>query len=309
MMRTTLVFWIVVALAACASEDDTTPAATQSEVGGDAPTASITMGSPTSGMSSQGGTVSTVGTTDPGGSVGDPVGTTDPTGQATSGVDAVPAIVLVGYAGVRAGSLDLGVTWPNVESLSEVAGDDENLLRAVAYGDGVFVAAGWKIFTSTDAASWQERVAPLNQWLGGLAFGNGLFVGAGGFGYSAVSDDAGSSWVVGASLGTEATRSLAFGNGIFVAATDAGNWWESTDGTSWSVQSGGHSPQVAFCDGAFAEAEDCAPLWRGHEIYLRPVGWGSNMIQRSLDGRVWTDISLTHPGVLTGAAFGYISPQ
>ncbi len=183
---------------------------------------------------------------------------------ADAGLDAganaakVPVFVAVGYAGRRVRSVDLGLTWTDDTSLGG-GGDDENLLRAVAFGHDVFVAVGWKILTSADGRSgtWTDRTLTGQQWLGGIAFGNNRFVATGGYGSSAYSTD-GLGWAVGGALSTEASRSLAFGGNIFISATDAGHWWTSTDGSRWLVQSEKNTgDQVAHCAGSFRQVSQC----------------------------------------------------
>lgn len=213
-----------------------------------------------------------------------------------------PAIVAVGYAGLRIVSYDLGRTWEHKQTLSSTAADDPTLLRAATFGNGVFVAAGHRIFTSGDGDTWMERSNPEPQWLGGLAYGSGRFVAVGGSGYSAWSLD-GATWTVGGTLASEASRSLAFGNGVFMAHTDAGNWWSSADGTSWSLDSGGHGEEIAFCAGSFQDASACGPA-SGFGVSVRSGGWSSGVLSRSLDGTTWEDVNVGFVGDVMAFAFG-----
>jgi len=215
--------------------------------------------------------------------------------------------VAVGYSGVRMLSSDGGKTWGN-KVMSGGSGDDANLLRTVTYAKGLFVAAGWKIWTSPDGMTWLERTNPSKQWLGGLEYGNNLFVGAGGTGQTVYSPD-GLQWTSGKGTGGEAARSVAFGNGMFVAGTDPGNWWSTTNGIDWTKLSGGHGgSDVMWCKDKFAKPTDCSdPLARngGHTafgggVYVSAAG---NKIERSEDnGKSWLSVSVD-PAVVD-IAFG-----
>lgn len=67
-----------------------------------------------------------------------------------------PAIVAAGYGAFRAMSFDGGKTWKNRVVVNPNGGDDGNLIRAINYVEGMWVAAGWKIFLSEDGITWTE---------------------------------------------------------------------------------------------------------------------------------------------------------
>jgi hypothetical protein len=113
-------------------------------------------------------------------------------------------------------------------------------------------------------------------------------------------------WHEGGAIKTEASRSLAFGNGLFVTQTDAGNWYSSSDGEAWTLLSGGHDGPVAFCDGDFRAADDCAAI-PFHGAYVRAGGWGSGAIAWSDDGSTWHDVQVGYVGGINAFAFG-LSP-
>jgi hypothetical protein len=226
-----------------------------------------------------------------------------------------PTFVAVGYAGRRVRSTDLGQTWTDDEELGG-GGDDEFLLRAVEFAQGMFVATGWKIVTSPSGArgSWTERANPTGQWLGGIRFGNQRFVATGGYGQSAWSAD-GLSWTQGGSLATEASRSLAFGGGLFVSATDNGNWWQSSDGAAWTVRSGGHDAyNIAYCEaqgGGAADFREGPACLEPYALRTRAIGRGvvvrasGGDLERSENGGPFVKVLTDGPG-LEAVAFGVV---
>jgi hypothetical protein len=148
-----------------------------------------------------------------------------------------PAFVAVGYSGLRIVSFDLGVTWVNEATIRGGSGDDPTLIRAIDFANGLFVAVGHKIWTSADGATWMERTNPSTQWLGGVKYGNGRWVAAGGWGASIYSTD-GIKWELGGDRSNEPARSLAFGGGVFVAGADSdkAHWWKTVDGRTWTLE-------------------------------------------------------------------------
>jgi hypothetical protein len=218
-----------------------------------------------------------------------------------------PTFVAVGYAGRRIRSVDLGKTWIDDQKLGG-GGDDQYLLRGVEFGNGRFVAVGWKILTSPDGKTWIEQKNPQNQWLQGIKWGNGIFAATGGYGYAAYSRD-GVSWMNGKARADEAARSLAFGMGKFVTATDNGNWWSSTDGINWTRGEGGHQEAVVYCDPLFLNASACkSPVGHGGGRTAFGAGvWvslGDAGLERSVDGTTWSKVSVSAGG-LESIAFGY----
>jgi hypothetical protein len=227
--------------------------------------------------------------------------------QTTDPEEGEPVIVAVGYLGLRVRSRDLGQSWQDKQTFPDPGGSLDNplLLRSAAYGNGLFVAAGHRIFTSPDGATWTERDNPSEQWIGGLQWGNGRFVGAGGNGESWYSVD-GVEWSSGGRIDADdnRVRSVAFGDGEFRAASHEGEWWSSTDGESWQHVSDGHTQKVAFCNGEFADREECGPAF-GHGVYIRDNGWDGNKILASEDGDSWHEVAVEYRGGLEDVAFGF----
>ncbi len=209
-----------------------------------------------------------------------------------------PVFVVVGYAGRRLRSVDLGRTWIDDQRLEAGNGaDNQFLLRTVAFHNGVFVAAGWQIHTSPDGTVWTQRTNPVRQWVGDLGVGNNVVAGVGGVGDTWYSAD-GITWMTGTKL-VGAGRSVAFGNGMFMGRTDVGSWWRSTDGRSWTLDSGGHGQAIAFCDGAFKDVTACSgpagkSVVRGAGVWVRIRG---TRLERSDDGVTWTGRDVGPPSM------------
>ncbi|MFO0612592.1 MAG: hypothetical protein U0414_08400 [Polyangiaceae bacterium] len=183
----------------------------------------------------------------------------------------VPAIVAVGYGALRVVSRDGGLTWGETAENNAPGGDDEDLLRAVAWGKGRWVATGWKLMTSDDGVTWTDHgkladgILPCNI-VEGLAFFQGKFWGACGY-YTAndlvtavfTSDD-GVAWSA-APVGTWTWE----GGHVFLGTTgdelfswgDDAKTYRSTNGVDWA-----EDPSITaglFCEGKLESSVDCAP--------------------------------------------------
>jgi hypothetical protein len=170
--------------------------------------------------------------------------------------DAAPAtqgssmIVAVNSWGMRARSADGGafVICRNAETSDDHTPD---LLRDIGYGAGVFIAVGGDlnsmVMRSLDAVHWQEDLHPTKgcsdpsfpssctNWMGGIAFADGVWLAGGGNGAVMRSKDAGLTWQgVHPAVTPTPIRHMAAGSGRFVAGGDAGAVFVSADaGDSW----------------------------------------------------------------------------
>lgn len=97
--------------------------------------------------------------------------------------------------------------------------DSQNWLNGVAYGNGKFVAVGdrgW-IVSSPYGVAWTDRIPATNSFsLSGVVFVNGLFVAVGGSGRILSSTD-GLNWVTHNTSTNDYLSGVAYGNGQFVA--------------------------------------------------------------------------------------------
>jgi len=206
-------------------------------------------------------------------------GATDP------GSDGVLGIIAVGYGGLRIVSRDLGETWQNETHWSENGGDDRDLLRTIAYGNGLWVSGGWRITTSDDGVEWTDRgdaedvIEAVNcQVTDGMAFGNGRFLVACGSTLAASPD--GFAWErVGPTPDVGGHPHLVFDEATeqFACSGDDGDSYVSSDGEDWTEIA---TDSVRLCDGL--SPEDECPSFYYDGVYLS-TEWGG-WIRRSTTG-------------------------
>lgn len=219
-----------------------------------------------------------------------------PTGSTgDTGTDGVEALIGVGYGGLRVVSRDGGETWTDRAAFSAAGGDDEDLLRAVAYGDGLWIATGWKLVTSTDGVNWTDHgllngdpALPPCNIVEGLAWADGAFYAAcadwTGTGNVYRSTD-GAAWSFHASIGpTEGHLFLAWNDGTFAAYGDTGTSFVSTDAVTWTELPG--VVRATWCDGAWQSADACHGASWFDGAWFR-TGW-PDRIERSTTGVDWT---------------------
>lgn len=202
------------------------------------------------------------------------------------------AIVAVGYGGLRIISRDLGMTWQNESHWGESGGDDNNLLRSIAYGNGVWVAGGWRYVTSTDGIKWTDRGMTVDVFsaiscniIDSIAFGQGRFVGACGDTLAWSTD--GLAWKkLGPTPDIEKHPWVVFdpGTSRFAITGDNMKSFVSSDmGATWTELSGVMG--VRFCKGALNPTSTC-PAFYTDGVFLRGA-WPAQ-VQRSTDGTSWS---------------------
>jgi hypothetical protein len=203
----------------------------------------------------------------------------------------------VGYGGLRVVSRDGGAHWSDAVSFAANGGDDENLLRAVVYGNGQWLATGWKFVTSADGVIWQDHglihelqgMPPCNI-IEGLAFDAGYFYGAcnaDGDGGVVFRSSDGTSWERFASIGvTQGHLFLTYRGGVFVAYGDAPSSYQSTDAKTWTVLGG--VTRATYCDDTWKSEKDCHDSSWFSAAFLR-ADW-QGRISRSSDGNQFADV-------------------
>lgn len=212
-------------------------------------------------------------------------------GQSGSAPDRVPGLVAVGYGGIRIVSRDGGLSWADRDSFAVDGGDDENLLRAVVFGDGLWIATGWKLVTSTDGVAWTDHglineldgMPPCNV-IEGLAHDGTAFYAActpwNEPGKVYVSSD-GFAWSEHGTIGdTQGHLFLTFRAGQFVAYGDTLTTFVSPDAQSWTVLPG--VERGTYCEGEWRSEDGCFSASWFEGAYLRSEWKGK--ITRSTDG-------------------------
>jgi hypothetical protein len=173
---------------------------------------------------------------DAGGDVAPPAGWSGP-----------PVIVGVGQGGRRIVSRD-GIDWSRLD-IQDAKGnaDPTKNFTAVAYGAGLVVAVGGGCSTPTTCAGristfngdkWTEVALPAGQsWLGGVAYGNGVWVAVGAAGPMLVSMD-GKRWTPKGNAPMANLHAIAYGSvggtSMFVATGERSLSWRSFDGMTWT---------------------------------------------------------------------------
>ncbi len=201
----------------------------------------------------------------------------------------VPGIIAVGYGGLRVVSRDLGETWEDEIHWSENGGDDRDLLRTIAHGNGIWVSGGWRITTSLDGVHWTDRgdaadvIEAVNcQITDGLAFGAGQFLIACGSRLASSAD--GLTWQgVGDTPDVGKHPYLVFDPETqqFACSGDDGVSFVSSDGAAWTEIA---IESVHLCAGGLTPEQQC-PSFYYDGIFLS-TEWGG-WIRRSEDASEW----------------------
>lgn len=222
-----------------------------------------------------------------------PPASTGATGGAPPGL--VAGHVAVGYGGLRLVTRDVGKTWSGIAA-SKGGGDDYDLLRAVAYANGKWLAVGWSATTSTDGAAWTP-LQRINQpggvtWNGAPSCGlvEGLTSDGTSF-YAACAEydqphkayrsPDGTTWTAIGTIGNVGGHpALARRGGVFYAYGDPGTSFRSTDAVTWAVDPG--LARATFCDNQWKSRAACHEAsWFGG-FYFQSE-WQSK-VTRSVDG-------------------------
>lgn len=179
-----------------ADTDDTSggPSSSEGSTGASSSaTATTAMTSSTTAGSTATSASTTASTTDGGSS-------SDGGADSSSGDEPPPpeaVAVAVGY-GTRRVRSDDGVTWTDFVEVNPNGGDDNDLLRGIGYGDGVFVAVGGGgsgfSMRSNDGITWTDDNHTLDAFVSDCVWLDGTFVIAGGNGLLARSTDAAVTW-------------------------------------------------------------------------------------------------------------------
>jgi hypothetical protein len=178
--------------------------------------------------------------------------------------------VIYGIGGTEFNSSTDGLNWSNVGTFG--AGNPGDL----AFGAGIFVTtelATVRVWSSPDGVTWTSHVL-FGRTCQAVAFGNGIFVEAGGLGGDGGWSANGTVWNL-MNTGMTKPRDITFGLGLFVAVGDGEEISTSPDGVAWTPRhSGGNTLlSVAFTNGMFV------------------AGGNNSTIVTSPDGINWTAIA------------------
>ena len=153
----------------------------------------------------------------------------------------------------------LGLSDAVLHRRAAVAFPESRSWRAVAYGNGRFVAVGTgNAAYSTDGLNWTVTNTPGSSDWYGIAYGNGKFVAVGSNADDSICSEDGISWTTGTLPDNGSWSDVAYGNGKFVAvhggALDNMAAY-SEDGINWSAatlpNSSGYWRTVAYLNGKF----------------------------------------------------------
>ncbi len=252
-----------------------------------------TAGAAPGGVGSAGGEAPLGGAAASGGSAGAPTAGSPPTNpEIPNGY--VPALIGVGYGGIRIASRDGGNTWGDRASFSVNGGDDENLLRAVVYGKGKWLATGWKLVTSNDGKAWTDHglindgdFLPCNI-VEGLAYAKGWFYAAcSGNPSTTYRSSDGLEWMKHGTIGnTDGHLFLTHRDGKFVAYGDNEVSFQSEDASSFMQLAGVAS--ATYCESSWQSQDACFGASWFDGAYLRADWQGK--ISRSETGDDWTTV-------------------
>lgn len=196
----------------------------------------------------------------------------------------------------------------------------DNDIRCVAYGNGVFVAAGHvatssagALFSSSDGITWTERMTASRQPIWQIVYGNGIFVAV--TSSDALTSSDGTNWTLRTLWKDYPVATITFGKGLFLAVGPKGTSWTSPDGINWTRQNVGTNESLfgaASVGGAFFVTGSSGLLitsldaarWTwcvtGITSTLRDVVYGNGIfiavgdrgiLLKSLDGSNWTNVS------------------
>lgn len=242
----------------------------------------------------------------------------------------VPAFVAVGQGGRTVLSCDGGRTWRHDRFENEDNGDHEAYSgKGLAYGAGVFVAGfGWgapgRAWVSRDAVRWEESLTPMENGLGDVVYGDGVFLVS--TGRTIRSSPDGRAWTdlgsIPRELGLQHVRGMGYGDGAFfiggserlLRSTDQGRTWAAAQtydpacvagvgrrgGWAWD---GAGTIVVNGNTGIVCWSQDQGDTWTsvdlgaslsGNVVWSGSgflIGAGSS-VWKSLDGKMWSQAAL-----------------
>lgn len=171
---------------------------------------------------------------------------------------------------------------------------NNNYIGGVAYGNGVYVAVGSSgaTYYSEDGVNWTKGNNDNSFILYDVAYGNGVFVAVGYKGIIYSSD--GINWTI-ASIYAEEVEDIVYGGDKFVAGGHKGYAYYSTDGINWtSVYTSAYIDRMAY----------------GNGVFVGISGLSNALVRYSIDGINWSSINSInvesdYSGTLTFSSIAY----
>ena len=172
---------------------------------------------------------------------------------------------------------------------------DQNLLRAVVYGKGRWIATGWKLFTSDDGVEWTDhgmindgpKIRSCNI-VEGLAYKDGYFYAAcpTGTPSEVFRSSDGVEWESFAEIGdTGGHLFMGYRGGRFVAYGDEQRSFESQDALAWSELG---IDEATYCEDTWKTLDECHGAAWFDGAYFREE-WGGYIL-RSTDGEDFEEV-------------------
>jgi len=219
--------------------------------------------------------------------------------KVTSGT--LKGVVLAGDMFSVGGELPTSGSWVDRTAAMGVGSHD---VRAVAWGNGIFVAlgagtySGMGLWTSGDGLNWLSHVPPFDSVPLCITYGNGVFVAGttGGFIWTSLD---GVTWVQQSNTSGSAINAVAYAGGLWVACGAGGFLISSADTVTWTNRTSGvavnlaailYIPAVGWVIGGGAAAGNAVILFSANGT----TGWSSET----------TDVPASNPihcGTMLGA--------
>ena len=151
-------------------------------------------------------------------------------------------------------------------------------IHAVAFLNGLFVAVGKSgaILTSPDAAVWTRRDTGIANHLEEVAYGNGVYAAVGTSGGAIVTSADAVTWTSQGLVATQSLNGITFGNGLFVAVGDG----KSSESIILTSTNG-----VAWNRASSGTSKNLRGVAYGNGMFV--VVGNDGTILHSLDGKDW----------------------
>jgi hypothetical protein len=200
----------------------------------------------------------------------------------------IPSVIISGSTNLRIALAVSGASLLSFDNVNAATASTDALnwtdqgsadgnLVALAFGSGLYVGAGigGDIQTSPDGVSWTSRTSHVSGVLRSVIFAGGKFVAVGDGGSVSSSAD-GITWTAG-SAGSSNYRGVAFDGSVYCAVGLSAAGRTSTDGITWTNR----APHVTG---------DFSAIAAGAGVFVG-VGVGGLAAVGSLGGSAWRDIS------------------